>query len=1052
MMTTNDRYAVPAQQLTVSAHIHRVLRRAGLSLVTAATFASALAYGQSTDTSSQQVPEGAPKQGVPAKVPANASKPITLASTEPAVQTPGEGMPPAEEPNGETGGTIQEVTITGSRIQRTDGFSAPTPVAVMDSDILKQMSTTTIAESLTRMPQFSSNLSSSNLSSNVGTGTAGANLVDLRGLGANRTLVLFDGKRMISASLGTGGNAGAVDTNVIPSDLIERVEVVTGGASAAYGSDALAGVVNFITNNKFTGVRTNIEGGSSFLGDDVNYKATLTAGTGFADNRGHVIFSGELTQDNGVTSSDRSWADPNWQFMTNPAYVKGNGLPQFIVTPNASLANGTLGGLITTCVVNGKSLSVAQSIQTGGCPLRGVQFLQGGAPTPFTFGALSPTSPGPVMVGGTVSRVDQTTQIDLPLARRNVYGRVSFDVTDDTNVYTELSYSHTYSHNTSVVPNLNNGGQTILSGNPYIPASVQSTMTADGVSAFTLGSFNGDMGYLQGINQRDMKRAIVGSEGKFHLLNDDWKWEAYAGYDEMDITSKTPGDEISSNWDVATHAIVGPSGAIICDPTYFATATAAAKAKGSAAPQAGCVPYNPMGLGVNTQAALAYVTGYGDSYTALRQYQAAADLNGEPFSTWAAPVSIAAGVEWRKEAVDGEVTALDQQSAFFAGNYKATVGQYHVTEGFLETTVPLAKNLPFAESADINAGVRETDYSTSGSVTTWKVGATWTPIKDIRFRATRSLDIRAPNLGELFNTGVVGTGNTFDPGAPGGGQTYFLKSVSSGSTSLQPERAYTTGFGFVFEPRFLPGYTLSVDYYNIQVRNAVSSLATTTILQQCFSAGKFCNLIDRDPTTGLVDLLTNQPQNITGQQEEGIDINTNYSLALPKGELKLYGLANFVQKLKIQDPINGVLDGRGVINPNVTNLASLGAINAPRFSYLASMTYSLDPVSVSLIMTGVSAGVFYNGLIVCNAGCPTGNGVTTGTSNDNHIDSYKSFSLSANYMIGKWGELYGVVDNLFDKDPPVVPGSFGAGFYQGQSNINYDRIGRAFHLGWRAKF
>ena len=1046
-MRTNDRRTACGSQLTVSAFIHRALTRAGVSLVTAATFASVAAYAQDADSNARQP---------------DASKPTKLAAAEAAKQpaaTPvlaqatGPALAQAEssESTADTGGTLQEVTVTGSRIQRTDGFQAPTPVAVMDSDILKQMSTTTIAESLTRMPQFSSNLSSSNLSSNVGTGTAGENLVNLRGLGANRTLVLFDGKRMIPASLGTGGNAGAVDTNVIPSDLIERVEVVTGGASAAYGSDALAGVVNFIINKNFTGIRANVEGGSSFRGDDVNYKATLTAGTEFAGGRGHLLFSGELSENDGVTSSDRPWANQNWQFMTNPAYIAGNGQPQYLVTPNASLANGTLGGLITTCVVNGKSYSVAQAIQTGGCPIRGIQFLQHGTPTPFTFGAISPTSPGPVMVGGTVSRVDQTTQIDLPLSRRNVFGRLSFDVSDNTNVYTELAYSHTYSHNTTVVPNLNNGGEPILSGNPFIPASLQATMTADHISQFTVGSFNGDMSYLQGINQRDMKRAILGAEGKFNLINTDWKWEAFGGYDEMDIDSKTPGDEITANWDVAAHAIAGPNGSIICDPAYFQTATNAAIAKGAAPPQAGCVPYNPMGLGVNTQAALNYVTGYGWSYMSLRQTQAAADISGEPFDTWAGPVSIAAGAEWRKQWVNGSVSDLDQQSAFFAGNYKATIGQYHVTEGFLETTIPLAKDLPFAKNADINAGVRETDYSTSGSVTTWKFGATWSPIKDIRFRATRSLDIRAPNLGELFNTGVVGTGNTFDPGAPGGGQTYFLKSVSSGSTALQPERAYTTGFGFVFEPRFLPGYTMSVDYYNIQVRNAVSSLATTTILNQCFSKQKFCNLIDRDPTTGLVDLITNVPQNITGQQEEGVDVNANYLLPLPKGELKWYGMATFIQKLKVQDPVNGVLDARGVIN-NITNLASLGGLGSPRFSYLSSLTYSLDPVSVSLIMTGISSGVYYNGLITCTSGCPAGNGSTIGTTNSNHIDSYKSFSLSLNYKLGNWGELYGVVDNLFDADPPMIPGSFGAGFYQGQSNVNYDRIGRAFHLGWRGKF
>ena len=359
-MTTNDRWTARAGQLTVSAFIHRALTRAGISLVVAATFAATSAHAQDAGTTAQPARAGAPKQ--PAGE-ATAAGPLLAQAAEPVAQ---------EESTAETGSTISEVTVSGSRIRRTDGFEAPTPVAVMDSSILQEMATSTIAESLTRMPQFSSNLSSSNLSSNVGTGTAGENLVNLRGLGANRTLVLLDGKRMIPASLGTGGNAGAVDTNVIPSDLIERVEVVTGGASAAYGSDALAGVVNFITNHNFTGIRANVEGGASTYGDDVNYKATLTAGTAFAGDRGHLIFSGELTQDNGVTNSDRPWNASNWQFMTNPAYAAGNGLPQFITTPYAGLANGTLGGLITTCTVAGKAYTVAQAIQTGGCPLRGI--------------------------------------------------------------------------------------------------------------------------------------------------------------------------------------------------------------------------------------------------------------------------------------------------------------------------------------------------------------------------------------------------------------------------------------------------------------------------------------------------------------------------------------------------------------------------------------------------------------------------------------------------------------------------------------------------------
>ena len=936
------------------------------------------------------------------------------------------------------GASLQEVTVTGSRIHRADGYEAPTPVSVLGNDQLKQMATATIAESVNRLPAFAGSLTPSDLSSNVGTGTAGVNALNLRSLGANRTLVLLDGKRMVGSSLGTGGNASAVDVNTIPSDLVERVEVVTGGASAVYGSDALAGVVNFILDKKFTGIKGSIEGGETGAGDGGNYKADLTFGTPFASGRGHLLLSGELTQDEGVIGNDRSWADDGYQMMMNPNYVAGNGQPALLTVHNASVANGTRGGLVLSCSPNATGTFLPNSA----CPLRGTQFVNGGLPVPFQFGNLVN---GPIMSGGDwqSARIDRTTSLELPLARRNVFGRASFDVTDNVNVYTELMYSYTYSHNAQVVPNLDNGDVTIKSDNAFLPTSLRNAMIADGIQRLQLGTFNGDMPYLQGINQRELKRYVAGAEGDFHLGSTDWKWDSFFSHSAQEIISKTPGDRINANYQRASDAVVGPNGQIICrvndtaDPAYNPA---------TAAP--GCVPYNTMGLGVNSQAAINYVTGMGDSGTTLKQDVVGASANAEPFSTWAGKVSIALGAEHRRESVDGYASALDQLNSFFAGNYHPTSGAYHVTEGFLETVVPLVKNVPMFQMLDFNGGVRETDYSTSGRVTTWKVGGTWTPVDDIRFRVTRSRDIRAPNLGELYNAGQSGTGNNFDPFLK---QSYFMLSRTSGNINLKPEEADTTGIGFVLTPRFVPGFTMSVDYYNIDINGAIATTSATNILNSCFAGNQlFCAQIQRG-ANGQVSLINVQPQNVLSQKASGIDLDASYNIRMPIGEVVLRGMASFVSKLQTADPVAGIIDGRGVNSSDGGTTLGTG-LAAPRFRFLTSATYNLDPVAVTLTMRGISAGKYNNSFITCQVDCPVST-TANYTINNNHIDSVKYFDLAVNYSLGKLGEVFVIVENIADQAPPPVAGGINAGFYQGESNQqNYDRIGRNFHAGWRFKF
>lgn len=950
---------------------------------------------------------------------------------------------------------LQEITVTGSRIQRADGYEAPTPVSVLGVEDLNKMATTTIADSVNRLPAFSGSQTPRNRSSNISSGTAGTNILNLRGLGANRTLVLQDGKRLVGSTIATGTLSGAVDVNSIPSGLVQRVDVVTGGASAVYGSDALAGVVNFVLDKDFTGVKSNVDFGTTSAGDGDNYKLSLTAGTGFADGRGHLLFSGEYADDEGIIGNDRSWADDSFQMMNNPLAGQA-GQPTLLTVHNAGVANGTFGGLALSCqnvtpyvdLVTGQPGNRLQRAP-GACGLRGTQFVTGGAAVPFTFGNLVN---GPTMSGGDweASRIDRATSVAMPLERKTLFGRVSYNVTDNVTAFVDLQYGKTWSHNSQVVPILNNGGSVyVYQDNAFLLPEVRDVMVANDIDALEIGTFNGDMHYLQGINERELKRGVFGFEGNFDLAGKEWNWDASYVHGEHNIVSWTPTNRVNSKYLAAINAVRDPAtGNIVCGPRdRFLNVTI----------DPNCRPYNPMGLGVNSPQGLAYVTDMGHSDMTLKQEVVAASMSGEPFDNWAGPVSLAFGAEHRKESADGYVSDLDQASAFFAGNYKATLGSYDVTEGFVETVLPLLKDVPGADTLDFNGAVRYTNYSESGEVTTWKAGLVWSPIEDMRFRFTRSRDIRAPGLGELFNQGSGGTGNNTDLGLAGS-PTYFMQSQTIGNLNLKPEEADTTGLGVVLTPRFLPGFTMSVDYYKIEVDGTIAVRSSREIIENCYLRGdaQNCSQIHRD-AAGFIDVITAQPENIVGETASGFDVDATYRLPVGPGDLTLRAMATFVDKLETINSLGQKIDGKGV-NSDDAGIGLGANLSGPKYRYLLSAGYDLNPVSVTLSMRGISSGVYNNKFFECEVGsCPTASELAamgySNSINDNDIESAQYFDLALNYKLESMGELYFVVENLTNADPAKVAGGRGAGFYQGQANVSlYDRFGTMFHGGVRFKF
>ena len=888
----------------------------------------------------------------------------------------------------------------------------------MSGEALKAIAPTNIADAVNRLPALNGSITPRTSITSVSSGALGVNQLNLRGLGAGRTLVLLDGKRIINSSANTGFSAP--DVNTVPSALVSRVEVVTGGASAAYGSDALAGVVNFVIDRKFTGIKASLQGGETTYGDDKNYLGSLTLGTAFASGRGHLLLSGEYARNDGIKGTPRPWNDNSAIVFTNPGYTATNGQPFYLLARQIGVSTGTPGGLITQG------------------PLRGVVFGPGGTPGTFNFGTVAPA--GNVMTGGDwrYSRIDNGVDLDGAQTRITGYGRLSFDVTDGIELYAEGQYAHTRASSTAT-PNRRLNNLTIRSDNPFIPAAVAAQMTTLGLTSFVLGTTNGDIGRVGIFNQRDMTRFAVGADGKFDAAGSNWNWDVYYQRSDNIIRSEARNAGYTANYLRAVDAVRNPAtGAIVCRSTLTD-------------PTNGCVPFNPMGLGVNDARAIAYVTGTASRREVLTEDVGALNLRGEPFSTWAGPVTLAFGIEHRRESVTGTADALGEANSFFAGNYHASRGSYNVTEGYLEAEIPLAKDQPWAKSLDLNGAVRATNYSTSGYVTTWKIGATYAPVSDIRFRATHSRDIRAPNLGELFSAGQTVSGTTlFDPFTNTNLSNSF--SLTAGNPSLKPEIADTNGVGVVLSPSFIRGFQASVDFYSIKVKDAVAVPGAQSVVDLCFQGNTtLCSAITR--VGGVINTVAVLPQNIAGQFTKGLDVDVSYQIPLSSvasslgGKLLLRGTANYVFKLRTTDN-TGTYEGAGVVG-NFTTL-NITALSSPKFRSTASATYSDAVFDATVTWRHVGPGVYNNAFIACTSGCPAGNNTISGNSIDANDLIDLGFALRP-FSSNRSAEIFFAVDNVFNKAPPLIYGVVQDGYYQGQSNFAYDRIGRSFRAGLRIK-
>jgi outer membrane receptor protein involved in Fe transport len=894
----------------------------------------------------------------------------------------------AQQASGADESQLQEVVVTGSRIART-GFTAPTPTTMIGAEEIAKKAPVNIADVVNQMPQLTGSASPRVSNGNTSTGLNGINSLNLRGLGTNRTLVLLDGQRVVASNTN-----GAVDINNLPTALVERIDVVTGGASAAYGSDAVAGVVNFVLNKNFEGIKGTLSTGMTSREDDQTYSVTLAYGRSFAGGRGHVLLSGEYADVQGIDYLDPK--DRKWFKSCDQLSFAASARPQRIVACGVNTRTVAQGGVITSTA------------------LANTQFGPNGGAFPFVVGSPVDTN---FMVGGNVWYEGNTIALDTAVERKTVWGRVSYDLTDAITASFEGSYGASHTHNKAAYQRFPGSGSTALNmraDNPYLDPTVAARARSLGISTFLFGYSSYDLGRPENVADRKTYRVVGSLDGKF---GDGWKWNAYYQYGQTDIDVELRNTTNNARFRQAIDATRDASGRIVCRSTLTN-------------PSDGCVPLNVFGIGVATPEAIAYVKGVATQNLTLKQQVAAASLSGEPFSTWAGPVSIATGAEYRKEEISGSADPLSLANGWFTGNFKPTFGEFDVKEVFGEVAVPLAKDLPFAKSLEFNGAVRYTDYSISGTVTTWKGGLTWTPFDDLRLRAVQSRDIRAPNMTELFAAGSTIATDVIDTSLPNRPSIRTVR-VIQGNLDLTPERADTTSFGVVYRPSWAPGLSASVDYYSINIKDAIATPAPQEAVDRCARGEtELCSLVIRN-SAGLITSILQIPVNVARQKTTGIDFETSYRQ--PLGDIG--SLTARVLATRVLDfyTVNG-----GVKTDALGQ--NTGAITKWRWN--ASLTFDADRYSLTATARGFSSGVYDNAW-------------TSGVEiDDNHIPGATYVDLAGQYRIrqGDDGELiaFFTVENLFDKDPALAAG---AAISSLQTNpILYDVIGRNYRVGIRFKF
>jgi outer membrane receptor protein involved in Fe transport len=941
--------------------------------------------------------------------------------------------------------SLEEIVVTGSRIARPD-FASASPIVSVGAARFEQSSAITVESVLDGLPQFVPAFgSTSNNPSNGGQGN-----LSLRGLPTTSTLVLLDGRRLMPAN-----GTGVVDVNIIPPMLVESVEVITGGASAVYGSDALAGVVNFKLRRNFEGVEFDAMGGVTGHGDADEYAFGLSAGTDFADGRGSLMGFAGYTQREQVNYSDRKFS--RYALVYRPP---GAGLgpgtlgpgKQFAPFGSPTIEEGRARLLASPAAFN--ALMQSYGYAPGTVPYqRDFGFNDDG--TLFTLGALlRPVQGGVANFRGErdpnfFNDVTYTynfapvNALQLPLERTSFFGRAGFDLNEHATLFADLLYAD-YSVSTQLAPT---PATTVFipPTNPYISADLATLLRSrsNPTAPFLFSKRMSEVGPRQSENQYDVLQATFGSHGD---LAGEWSYEAYLQYGNSDQEEQQSNNVRRSRFEELTFA---PDGGVAL-----------------------CGGFDPFGLDSISPKCADYVAVDGTNKTSVKQYIAEVSTTGPVFTLPAGDVKGVVGAMFKRDEYSYAADEISQsflpdgRSEVMGFNASDDIDSYdYNTDLYVEVLVPLLSDQPWAQSFDAVLGYRWSDYASVGGVSSYKAEMLYRPVSAFLVRGSFQHAVRAPSVYELYEpqlgpTVFIDVQDPCNVGSPertGSAAadverlcvaqgvpaellpTYFypdgeIDGVSGGNPDLDVETSDTYTVGFVFEPRlegrWLENLQVAIDWYDIKIEDAIAPVFADDFISRCYDGqfnpdfsqtNTYCSYFARDPATGVIVDAKAINRNIAGYRTSGIDFQFDWRVAVGPGEAGLNWLIGYVDSFE-------ELQAQGIdTEDNVGTLGNVIGGSLPEWKWNLQANYSWAGFNIMAQWRYVDS-------------------MTDVEFTDYRVDSQDYLDLVVGYEFGP-GPLAGItfragVENLTDADPPIYPNYVQANTDPSQ----YDVLGRRYFV------
>lgn len=1016
--------------------------------------------------------------------------------------------------------TNSEIVVTGTLI-RNPNLEQSTPVNVTTSDAIELKQSNVAEEVLRELPGVVPNMGSA-----VNNGNTGGSYVDLRGLGSTRNIVLLNGNRVAPSDVN-----GRVDLNNIPLALIERVDALTGAAVTTYGADAITGVVNFVTKRDFAGLEVQASEQITEQGDGNVFRVDATIGANFDDGRGNAVLSIGYQQADPVYQGDRPFSDNTLDSYSNTFLGSGTSVP--------SRFSGT------RPLAGGVPNTTAQYVQTGtaadGTPI--LALVTGGA---ANGGVRQVNAAGQAVGTFATYNFNPFNIFQTPFERYNIYGQANYEVSDAVEVYTRGMFSKN-KVSTIIAPSGSFGGTvTVNLNNPFLPATLRNQFCALNIAPVVNGvnaagaAVSGQTAYTPQFtpaecaaaatatgrtdpNYREVTVTLnrrtpevgprisdyqttffdyrVGARGG---ITDSIDWNIEGAYGESENIQTIKGYTLQSRFRQGS-LVNGTLANPVCQD-----------------PSNGCVPINLFGPeGSISPAAADFLQENSSTTNRTSLAQARAIVSGDlGFASPGAvqPIGFAVGAEYRKYKAQQASDLLAKQPGELGGAGGAAPdidGGYDVYEAYAEIVAPLIEDKPFFESLTLEAGIRYSDYSIEGAggynTTTWKAGGSWEPGAGVKFRGNYSHAVRAPNIGELFTPTSVGLTNLgIDPcagaapvgnanlravciaqGAPAGtigsitNPTAAQANITTGGNlNLQPEKADTWTLGVVWQPDFLPRFNLSLDYYNIKVKDVLGTPLPGDIISACFdsvtaasAADPACTSIRRNPITGGLDGdpattpgLFGTTNNLGRLFTDGFDLIMNYNTDLGFASLDWSFVGNWTRSSKYNanaaDPASV---GRECVGYYSVNCSFTGSIQ-PEFQFSNRFTLGFDKVDVSLLWRWQDAVSFEPDQLAADiaaaqaAGTDPVNGCPDPTGTDPNgcvvdpqfrkIKAAHYFDLTGRFNVSENLTFTLTVQNLLDKKPPIVGNTIGSTTYNSGNTFpsSYDALGRRYAVSAKLKF